>query len=347
MTSTTTDRPAKLARLRDILETRGAAALQLTSAESLAWLFDGARVSVPYGAAPVLSAVVDRDGGIVVTALDNEAQRLRDEELGTDVDLRAVPWFAPLPAPPAGVLAEDAVRTELRAARASLLPVERARYGALGGDAARAMTAVLRSARPDETETALAGRLVGAVVALGAEPVVTLVAGEARGGIPHPLPTAAPLGRRAMAVVGARRHGLVVNLTRWISFGEAEPESEARLRLVEADGYAATRPGRSLDDVLADIATAYERHGFGADAWRRHHQGGPTGYLGRDPKATPETTDVVRPGQAFAWNPWVPGAKLEDTVVVDAEALEVLTADPEWPTVEVAGVRRPVALDLS
>ena len=343
----TADRPAKLARLRSILDAHGAPALHLSTAESLSWLFDGARVAVPYAGAPVCSAIVGRDGSVTVTALANEIDRLGAEELA-GAELVAVPWHEPLPEPAAGVLRDSDVVAELRAARAALLPVERRRYSALGREVASAVTVLLRQVRPTTAESEVAAELVRAVVALGAEPVVVLVAGEARGAVQHPLPTGAPLGRRAMAVIGAKRHGLIVNLTRWIRFGGGDDtEAEIALREVEADAYAATRPGRELGDVLTDIASSYERHGFGPDAWQRHHQGGPTGYLGRDPKVTPGTRDVVVAGQAFAWNPWVPGAKLEDTVLVEADRLEVLTSDPDWPTAGVRGIARPLPLDLA
>ncbi|WP_349897682.1 M24 family metallopeptidase [Parafrigoribacterium soli] len=339
-----TDRPAKLARLQQLMDDRSATALHLTTPEMLAWFFDGPRVAVPYAGAPVFSAIVRRGGEVTVTALANEIDRLRDEELGGDLEFHSVPWHEQLPAAEPGVLRDVDLVGELRAARASLLPVERARYLELGAEVTRAMSAVLREATPDETEHELAAELAAAIVALGAEPVVLLVAGEQRTGVQHPLPTGARLGRRAMAVVGARRRGLVVNLTRWVEFDDGESPTNAALREVEADAFAATRPGRELREVLADIAAAYERHGFGAETWLRHHQGGPTGYLGRDPKATPASRDLVVAGHAFAWNPSIAGAKLEDTVIVDGDRIELVTVDPDWPTVDVRGLPRPLAL---
>jgi len=361
-TPTASDRPAKLARIRDLLEARGAHELHLTAPENLAWLLDGARIQVPYAGPPVVSAVVDRDGGIRVFALANEVDRLAAEELG-GLELHPVPWSDSLPDPaPGGLLDTDAV-AELRAARAVLLPGERARYAALGAEIARLASAALREARPEHTERDLAAELARGIVAAGAEPAVLLVAGASRLAWRHPLPTEAPLGRRAMAVVGARRHGLVVNLTRWVRFGPAdaagaaadpagaaadpaETDATSCLLEVEADAFAATRPGRPLSEALADIRASYPRHGFDAEEWTRHHQGGPTGYLGRDPKATPATHDIIRAGQAFAWNPSARGAKVEDTVIVDDDGIRVLTVDPEWPTTTVRGLARPAELEL-
>ncbi|MGW9112984.1 M24 family metallopeptidase [Microbacterium sp. NPDC055683] len=342
---TLADRAVKTSRITGILERRGLDAVRLTSGEALSWLFDGARTSVPVGGAAVFSASVGRDGQVRVRALRNEAERLAAEELpGADIDV--VDWFAPLDAIEPGEAAESAISAELRAARAALLPSEVQRFRALGADAAAALTEALSGAHPDETESALAGRLASAVYARGAEPVVVLVAGAARSGVQHPVPTAHPLGRRAMAVVTAKRHGLHASATRWVRFGGAEPEAAARIREVEAEAWAATRPGRTLADVLSDIAAAYLQHGFGPDAWLRHHQGGPTGYAGRDPKAAPTSRERVDVDQAFAWNPWAPGAKAEDTVLVGAAGIQALTIDPAWPTTAVRGMARPAELDL-
>jgi hypothetical protein len=94
------------------------------------------------------------------------------------------------------------------------------------------------------------------------------------------------------------------------------------------------------------ISHAYSATGFGEDQWRRHHQGGAAGYAGRDPRATPLTADPIAIGQAFTWNPWVPGAKVEDTVLLagtpDEQVIDVLSVDPRWPTTEVGGRTRPI-----
>ncbi|WP_309068326.1 M24 family metallopeptidase [Microbacterium sp.] len=341
---TTADRPRKLERIARILDDRGTDRILLTQPENLAWLLDGARTGVPLGGPPVFSATVHRDGEIVVTALANEAERLATEEIG-GARIRAVDWFGDLGSP--DVLTDADVADDLRDARARLLPVERERYTALGRDMARAMTTVLREAHPETTERDLAAALAFAVIAAGAEPAVLLVAGSARGSVPHPLPTDAPIGRRALAVLTGRRHGLHASLSRWVSFGEAEPDAQRAVREVEADVFAVTRPGAALADILDGIRAGYARHGLGEDGWLRHHQGGPAGYAGRDPKVSPGVAGRVSAGQAFAWNPWAPGAKIEDTVIADADRIDVLTVDPAWPTVDVRGLARPIDLDLS
>ncbi len=357
------DRAVKQDRLAAVRAAHDGAPLVLTSHEALAWYLDGARTHVSLAGPPVLAVRVDDDGDTLFVAA-NEVDRLVAEELlpADAARIVPVPWTDPVAdaarggsgtAPPAthtaigaatrgrGILTEADVAADLRAARASLLPAEAARFRALARETAAALTDTLTAAHPQQTERALAADLAARLVAAGIDPVVILVAGEGRLPHRHPLPTDAPLGRRAMLVACGRRHGLIANVTRWVGDAGAD---DARILEVEAAYLDAAVPGTALRDVLAAGTAAYAAVGFDADEWQRHHQGGAAGYAGRDPRATPATGDLVQPNQAFAWNPTAPGAKVEDTVLLGDAGFEVLTHDERWPTVEVAGRARPVAL---
>lgn len=340
------ERTVKRRRVLDILEREDGDAVWLTSATALSWYLDGARVHTSLLGAPIAAVRIDAEGERV-RVFANELDRLVAEELPAGISVEPVAWHDPLVPESRSprVFAEERVAGGLRAARAALLPEERARYAALCRDTAAALTAQLPLSHPEESERALAARVSAALVAVGADPAVVMVAGSARSQHRHPLPSTAPLGSRAMVVVCARRHGLIANVTRWVRFGPADPaaaDRDAAIRAVEADAFRATRVGTTLGDVLSEIAAAYPRHGFAADEWTRHHQGGAAGYAGRDPRAVPGATDVVRNGQAFAWNPTAPGHKIEDTVIVDDGRVTVLTRDGEWPEVDVDGVPRPL-----
>ncbi|GHD06883.1 M24 family metallopeptidase [Zhihengliuella salsuginis] len=361
-----TEHAAKQARVVEILESHQADAVLLTSTAALTWYLGGSRVHISLAGAPIAAALVHR-GGAEVGLFVNESARLQAEELGgTDgVTVHELPWHGNLADlaswyPQANdwvVLAEDAVGDELRAARASLLPVEVERYRSLCRDAAAALTDVLTEVTEETTEMELASELGRRIIEFGADPVVLLVSGASRAEHRHPLPTDAPIGRRAMAVVCARRHGLIANVTRWVTFGEpldGEEDLDARILEVEADIFAQLAPGATMDAVLPAIQASYPAHGFADDEWTLHHQGGAAGYNGRDPRLEPGVTDPIVDQQAFAWNPSGADpatglvAKVEDTVLltaVDGETtLEVLSVDPRWPSVEVAGVKRPAVL---
>ena len=338
------DRSTKRQRLLAIMADRGIEAVLLTSAPALNWYLDGARTHVSLAAPPVLRVRVTHAAD-EVWLTDNEAARLIAEELPTDVELHERPWFAT--APELDAVGETELAAELWAARWPLLPGETERFRALGTDAATVLTSVLSSADPGWSERRLAAEIGHGVLAVGADPLVVLVGGDARANLPHPLPTTAPIGRRALVVLCARRHGLIADLSRIVAFGSPTALEQSRQRAifeVEQVAFEATRPGARLSDVLADIGSAYAAAGFGADHWRGHHQGGMAGYDGRDPRATPETDHPIDVGQAFAWNPWAPGVKVEDTVLLTDSGLEVLSVDPAWPTVRVDGRDRPDVL---
>lgn len=348
------DRAVKRQRILDILDAAGRDSLLLTTNTALTWYLDGSRVHISLAGDPVAAMLVDRDGDHLVT-FNNEAARISAEELPDGVALHTVPWHgqlhvaASMLAPGGKPLSEADVTAELRTARQQFLPGESARYARLCADVAAAMTDVLAGVTPETTEFAVASALAARIVAMGAEPLVLLCNGAGRSGFRHPLPTHAPIGRRAMAVVCARRNGLVANVTRWVRFDAGTPaelDAEARIAAVEADIFDATVPGARLDGIFAEIREAYVRHGFGADQWTLHHQGGPAGYAGRDPRATPATDDAVVLNQTFTWNPSGPEVKIEDTVQLTGAGIAVLSVDPRWPAALVNGVRRPLTLEL-
>jgi hypothetical protein len=71
------------------------------------------------------------------------------------------------------------------------------------------------------------------------------------------------------------------------------------------------------------------------DEWRLHHQGGITGYSGREVFATPGDETTLPDACAVAWNPSVAGGgKSEDTALVTHAGVEVITRTPELPEID-------------
>ena len=341
------DRAVKRRRVLDVLDRRGVESIVLRSHTAVAWYLDGVRTHVSLAGDPVAAVVVRRDGDELLV-FDNEADRLAAEELGPSLDLGVtrVPWHDVLVPADAADLDEADAAPDLRAARASLLPGELARYRALCREVAEVLTDAATAARPDDAERDVAARLAAELVARGIDPLVTLVAGRSRLAHRHPLPTAAPIGDRAMLVVCGRRHGLIANATRWMRWGASAVDADAGRRILEVEAafLDGTRVGATIGAAFEAGIAAYGAAGFDVDEWRRHHQGGAAGYAGRDPRATAAVGDLVQARHAFAWNPTAPGAKVEDTVLVGAPGVEVLTVDPRWPTTDLAGRPRPIEL---
>jgi Xaa-Pro aminopeptidase len=350
----------KLALLRDTLRQAGAGAIRLRGIDWFAWVTAGGSSAVLHTAEVGIAEVLVTQEEACVMTDDIEAARLRDEELAPGFSFHVTPWaevelrerYVRAAAAERPVLSdrpfngEQPLPNALRHRRMVLLPSEQERYRVLGREAAEAMTEVLHAARPDWTEYELAGAGARALWRRGIHPALVLAAGARR--LPlyrHPTPSSEPLGGQAMLVFCARRHGLYANLTRFVAFGPA-PEQQQELMAIEATGLAAVTPGNSLSAVYHAFAQAYN-HADHPDAIRDHHQGGITGYLAREIVATPSTASELEAGMAFAFNPSLPGLKIEDTFLLGAQGLENLTCDPGWPALDVHGRHRPLWLEVA
>ncbi|MBD2778453.1 M24 family metallopeptidase [Iningainema tapete] len=353
----------KLELIRQSLTENEASGVRLRGTDWFAWATAGASNTVlltaETGVAEVL--VTAQDAWVLTDEI--EAQRLQDEELPTNFQIHANPWadaairesfvrditdggkvLSDRPIPHV----EKRLPPSLQQHKKVMMSSELERYRQVGHKASEAMTEVLKAAKSTWTEYQLAGAGAEALWARGLHPALTLAAGERR--LPlyrHATPSNEPLGRLAMLVFCARGYGLYANLTRFVCFGalsNEHAELHRHVREIEAQALNLCQPGISLNTVYDTLAQAYQQHGFN-HAICQHHQGGTTGYLSREIVANPATTDTLAQGIAVAWNPSLPGAKVEDTFVILQDGkLENLTFDANFPSVEVEGRLRPVPL---
>lgn len=239
-------------------------------------------------------------------------------------------WFADEPRIPRG-FATDWPGDPLATLRAPLTTPEIERYRALGLETSSIMEAVLKSTRRGDSELEVAGTLRGLLAMRGIQAPVVLAAVDRRiEAHRHPLPGHDRLEKKLMLVVCAERHGLVVAMTRLLSFGRLDADLQRRHAAcaeVESAMHRATRAGTPLADVFASAVAVYRDMGFDGE-WCFHHQGGPIGYHTRDAIARPGGSGVVLRRAAYAWNPSITGTKCEDTLL---EGGEVLTPMVDWP----------------
>lgn len=337
--------------------------VRLRGTDWFAWATAGASNTVLLTAETGVAEVLVTTEDAWVLTDEIEAQRLQDEELPANFKVYVNPWadyaaresfvrdvigggIAVSDRPISNI--EKPLPPSLQKHKRVMMSSELERYRQVGQKASQAMTEVLKAAKPTWTEYQLAGAGAEALWGKGLHPALTLVAGERR--LPlyrHATATGEEIGRQAMLVFCARGYGLYANLTRFVCFGELsgeQAELHSHVREVEAVILNLCQPGTTLDAVYHALAQAYEQHGF-PNAIREHHQGGTTGYLSREIVANPFTTDTLAENMAVAWNPSLPGAKIEDTFVILQDGkLENLTFDPNFPSVEVEGRLRPVPL---
>ncbi len=354
----------KIAALRQWLAASGAGAIRLRGTDWFAWATAGGSNTVLMAAETGVAEVLVTAGQAFILTDEIEAERLGNEEVPPGFEWHVAPWaelalrerFVQEAANGGTILSdrpggeERVLPEEYRQQRWRLDEDERARYRLVGRLAAEAMTEVMQAARPDWTEFELAGAGAEALWGRGLHPALTLAAGEER--LPryrHPTASAARLGGRAMLVFCARGHGLYANLTRFVQFAPMTHELrqlQLAVHTVEAAGLQTARPGRLLADVYHALEQAYRADGFDK-AIREHHQGGITGYLAREIVATPNTRQQLAEGMVLAFNPSLPGVKVEDSFLLQAESLENLTLDPSWPTHQCQGLARPLPLETT
>jgi antitoxin VapB len=133
----------------------------------------------------------------------------------------------------------------------------------------------------------------------------------------------------------ARFGGLTASVTRFVHFGPL-PERLARdfdiITQVNAHVQNATRTAATADQLFTVLQNAYIEAGEPGGE-QGHHQGGAAGYLEREWIARPGGSEEVTTIQAFAWNPNLRGAKVEDTRLLLNNKLETLTRTPALPEV--------------
>lgn len=369
MTTRREEVAAKLDTVRGWLDGEGLEAVLIGSQAGFAWVTAGgdAHVSLDSVSA-VASVLVTADDAFLLTT-NIELNRMLDEEVtGLGLVPEEWPWHEPEAArstlerlcrpdravSDVGKLGLAPAPPGLVVLRYSLLPPEADRYRRLGVDAAEATEAACLAARPGDTELDVAARLAFECGRRNILPLVDLVGADARiDRFRHPVPTTHRIGRALLVALTGRRHGLHASLTRMVAFGGRDEERvERHLASARVDTrlLLASGPGAVLADVFAGGVEQYEAEGF-PDQWRMHHQGGLTGYGGREIKATPSTGHRLEAVSAVAWNPSVTGAKSEDTALVTASGPEVVTRTGAWPQVLVelpqGALERPAILTRS
>ena len=251
--------------------------------------------------------------------LAGSVQRLASGRVAADT---AVPGTEPL-------------RPEFAALRYALTPAEVTRYRELGLRMGLVMTRACYEVRPGLAEHQIAAMLGGRPPGLWHR-ADRPARGDGRARLPLP-PSRADRAQAGAACDARRRrphgrahrhddaHGPLRRVARRTA-PQARRRGPGRYRLHHR--HASGRPRRRH---LPGRPRRLRQTGF-PDEWRLHHQGGATGYAGRDYRATAHTTAVVQPSQAFAWNPTIAGTKSEDTILATEGGPQILTATRDLPT---------------
>jgi Xaa-Pro aminopeptidase len=326
---------ARLDALRAALERHGARSAFLIARRNFAWLTAGGSNHVVLESETGEAGVFVSADEAMVLAPNIEARRLADEELaGTGLDVVAVDWWRPQGVigeasrrGRAGLVSDEDLEPDLELLRSRLSGFDAERLAILGGEAAQAMDVALSSVGSMTTEVELCAALLAALDDIRA-PVLLAAADDRIARYRHPLPGDNPIRTRVMLVLVAERWGLHVAVTRFRDLEPRSPDLEARFKAVarvQEVLHEATQASATLGEVFAAGQAAYAEVGY-PDEWQLHHQGGTIAYRGRERVARPDDPTVIEPGMAFAWNPSITGAKVEDTFILgEDDARRVVT----------------------
>lgn len=348
-----TESTEKLGLIRTYLKQHKLDAVVFSTRSNFAWVTGGgdnhvvSQIETGFGAL-VISA---KDAWLVANAI--EAPRLQAEEPVSAFTPKIFPWTTSLGQavcklvdkknvvcddpealglPPLPETFRDTIRAQLSVA-------EMRRYRLLGNDCSLVVETVARHLSIGDSGCQVEADLARHLLARGIQPNVLLVAFDDRlKRYRHPIPSLDHLRHYGMIVVCGRRKGLIANLTRLVHFGPIPNDLQARHLAccrVEAALWSASKPGTTWGQALTAGISQYQAEGF-PDEWTLHHQGGPTGYSGRDFLATPDDARPILDRQAVAWNPSITGTKSEDTFIIHGEERDVVTAcTGAWPTLEI------------
>ena len=346
----------RIEKIRQLIDERGLDSIVLRRNPNLAWAIAG-RAHVPTTIdAACFDLVITTTS---VTAVTNviEAPRLVAEEFPEGIEVKTVDWWQGRDAllPTGTKVGSDQpgadridVSLEIEILRASLVAEDVDRFKTICSDAAIALGNALKQVETTDREIDVAGLITHALWQSDLEISFLGVAGSERvHKFRHPLPTDVVVGNRVSASICAKRKGLIASVTRIVTFG---PVSESMLHdyesivRVEAAMFDATIVGSPFSAPIDAAIAAYPAHGFASDEWTQHHQGGPTGYLPRDWPANSATTRLIAQNQPIAWNPTGKGFKAEDTILATIGGIQIVSVDPDWPQLEIAGRMRPALL---
>ncbi len=303
------------------------------------------------------------DGKCYLIAAENEKARHYDEEvagLGFDFEIVAYPWYENKAIAIEKLIAGKRVMSDTGFAgtenrgmdlirmRYAMQPEEIERARKLGADCAKAMYETCTEIAPGMTEHEVSAMITGKLMAMGINAPCCLIASDERiDKYRHPIPTFKKIDKLCMIVICGTRDGLVLSMTRLVSFGPLSEDLKKRhLACVRIDArfMERTQIGANVQDVFKAGIEAYAEFGYPED-WKCHHQGGSAGYDSRDYCCNFSTDEIIVANQMFAWNPTVTGTKVEDTFLLTENGREILTEIPGWPMLEVetsVGVlRRP------
>lgn len=333
---------SKLEALEAIIEEHGADFLLIERQENFSWLLGG-RGHIGLASVLACASVLVGEGRLHLVANSIEMGRLVDEQIihSPAIQSHEFPWQDPQGKSAAiasivggkTLLTEERVEAQLLGLRTLLDSNEIDELSDIAHTTASIVERTCMGLKRGVDELAVAGLLAHRFWEHDLDPITTLIGFDDRARrYKHPVPVGGPLNEFALVAVCTRRKGLIASVTRMVSL-KPIPDLEANQQktgYLEALALSVTYAGNTLAAAFDAIVRGYGEVGE-SDEWKRHHQGGLTGYAAREIRADYSSVHTIREHEAYAWNPSIKGAKSESTVVVTRDGVRNLTQTGKYP----------------
>lgn len=236
------------------------------------------------------------------------------------------------------IVDDSSLIEDFKILRTTLDDSQKARYRYTARLTGEAVEAVCYRTNIGMTEYEVAGEIAKELYSRGIDPVVTLIGCDDRlDRFRHFLPTMKKIERKVIISVVGRYQGLMSSVTRTVYFEKPTQEELTKMdavRKIDAFLIASTKPGISFKALFENLKESYKENGYEGE-WKKHHQGGLTGYLPREERIMSTSRFIIGDNQAYAWNPSVPGAKSEDTILIDGNRFDILSLTGNFPDEKV------------
>lgn len=336
----------KLEALRKILFEKEAKTLLIQSQCNFSWLTGGRGfIGIASEQACATLAITMSKAYLITSNIESE--RLMQEELEENFCIQIIEYPWNLPDKKQQLISEiidgehylneaDVIE-ELFDLRTVMSECEIANYPDLSIDLAENTEVVCRMLRAGISEFMLAGEISKKLWVENIEPITILIGFDERAAkYRHPVPTTNLLRNYAFISVCGRRAGLIASVTRTVCINKPSGELLEKHRMcanIDAILTQQTVAGNDVKDVFSLVVDSYKQYGY-ENEWLLHHQGGLTGYVPRELKATFESHHIIRTNEVYAWNPTIQGMGVEDTILVTTKGNRVLTHTGAYEYIE-------------
>lgn len=347
----------KMARVQQYLQEKSLDGILLTKVANFAWITAGlgdnhVLLSSETG---VGSLLILKGGKKYIIATKTEMPHLMEEEVkGLDYEPLSYAWYDTAGNNIAALVATVANANKIRSdilmeglrlldndfngLRYQLTNTEIVKYRWVCKQAAETVMEVLNTIKPGMTEKEVESLTIAALQRRGLRPTVVLIGSDERlKKYYHYPPQDKKIQKHVFVNICAKRWGLICSVGRYVYFGAVPDDikkNQETSAFICAHMDDATQAGTKVSDLSKQVKQWYAQKGL-PEEWKQIHYGGGIGYAEREYLITDTSPEIIKDGEAFAWNPFTPAALSFDTILLLDGKIENLTYVPGFPEIAI------------